>query len=263
MLLQPFSLLTFSSEKYNFAENKKMSFLKAEWRKLAFANYEIPPSVLSKYVPPGTELDLWDGKCFVSLIGFMFLNTKIFGVKIPFHTAVEEVNLRFYVKRFENNTWKRGAVFIKEIVSKPALTFVANTLYKEHYETMPMSHKWEEDGKNRSVSYRWEKNKIWQSFKITASLQASEIEKNSETEFITEHYWGYAKVNNRLTNEYQVTHPRWLKYEVESSDIKVDFGLVYGEKFKFLNNIKPCSVMLIEGSKITIEGKKTIKAEKI
>ena len=93
-----------------------MSFLKAEWRKLAFANYEIPPSVLSKYVPPGTELDLWDGKCFVSLIGFMFLNTKIFGVKIPFHAAVEEVNLRFYVKRFENNTWKRGAVMDTESI---------------------------------------------------------------------------------------------------------------------------------------------------
>jgi uncharacterized protein YqjF (DUF2071 family) len=106
-----------------------MSFLNAEWRKLSFANYEVNPSFLSKYVPPGTELDLWEGKCFVSLIGFMFLNTKILGIKVPFHINFEEVNLRFYVKRFENNTWKRGAVFIKEIVSKPALTLVANTLY--------------------------------------------------------------------------------------------------------------------------------------
>ncbi|MFT5959607.1 MAG: hypothetical protein ACI8VJ_001366, partial [Polaribacter sp.] len=186
-----------------------MSFLKAEWRKLAFANYEVDPRILEKYVPPGTVLDLWEGKCFVSLIGFIFLNTKIFGIKVPFHATVEEVNLRFYVRRFENNTWKRGAVFIKEIVSKPALTFVANTIYKEHYETMPMKYKWEENSKNRSVSYHWRKNKIWQSFKITAALQTSEIEENSATEFITEHYWGYAKVNDTTTNEYEVTHPRW------------------------------------------------------
>ena len=238
-----------------------MSFLKAEWRKLAFANYEVDPSILAVYVPPGTELDLWEGKCFVSLIGFIFLNTKIFGIKVPFHSTVEEVNLRFYVRRFENNTWKRGAVFIKEIVSKPALTFVANTLYKEHYETMPMKYEWEENSVNRSVAYYWKKNKIWQSFKISATLNTSEIEENSETEFITEHYWGYAKVNESVTNEYQVTHPRWKQYTVESSEIKVDFEMVYGKDFKFLNNLKPTSIMLIEGSKITIEGKKTIKKD--
>jgi uncharacterized protein YqjF (DUF2071 family) len=65
----------------------------------------------------------------VSLVGFMFVNTKMFGIKIPFLINFEEVNLRFYVKRFENNTWKRGAVFSKEIVPKQALTFVANTFY--------------------------------------------------------------------------------------------------------------------------------------
>jgi uncharacterized protein YqjF (DUF2071 family) len=236
-----------------------MSFLNAEWRKLSFANYEVNPSFLSKYVPPGTELDLWEGKCFVSLIGFMFLNTKILGIKVPFYINFEEVNLRFYVKRFENNTWKRGAVFIKEIVSKPALTFVANTLYNEHYQTLPMRHHWEENSINRVVAYQWKKNKVWQSFKVCAALTAIEIEKNSETEFITEHYWGYAKVNNNVSNEYEVTHPRWKEYKVESSEIKVDFGMVYGADFEFLNHLVPTSIMLAEGSEITVEGKKTIK----
>jgi uncharacterized protein YqjF (DUF2071 family) len=237
-----------------------MSFLNAEWRKLAFANYVINPSILSKYVPPGTELDLWEKKCFVSLIGFMFVNTKLLGVKIPFHTNFEEVNLRFYVRRFENNTWRRGVVFIKEIVPKPALTFIANTIYKEHYETLPMRHKWEENITNRVVEYQWKKNKVWQSFKIVADLKASEIIENSETEFITEHYWGYAKVSNSVTNEYEVTHPKWKQYKVESSEIKVDFGIVYGKDFEFLNKMEPSSIMLAEGSEITVEGKTTIKA---
>ncbi|MFB0909103.1 MAG: DUF2071 domain-containing protein, partial [Spirosomataceae bacterium] len=56
-----------------------MSFLKAEWRKLAIANYVIDPEILKKYVPVGTELDLWEGKCYVSLIGFMFLEVKLLG----------------------------------------------------------------------------------------------------------------------------------------------------------------------------------------
>ena len=117
-----------------------MSFLKAEWRKLAFANYVVNPEILTKYIPYGTELDLWNDKCYVSLIGFMFLNTKLLGIKIPFHTNFEEVNLRFYVKRFDNGSWKRGVVFIKEIVPKSALTFVANSVYNENYETLPMRH---------------------------------------------------------------------------------------------------------------------------
>jgi len=236
-----------------------MSFLNAEWRKLAIANYAINPDVLLKYIPSGTELDLWKDKCFVSLVGFMFINTKLLGIKIPFHIDFEEVNLRFYVKRFENESWKRGVVFIKEIVPKPALTFVANTLYKEHYETLPMSHKWEENKTNRVVEYQWKKKNRWQSFKVTADLESIEIPEGSETEFITEHYWGYAKVNENVTNEYEVTHPKWRQYQVKNTKIEVDFGIVYGNDFEFLNTMKPETVMLAEGSEITVENKKTIK----
>ena len=189
----------------------------------------------------------------------MFVDTRLLGMRIPFHTNFEEVNLRFYVKRFENSIWKRGVVFIKEIVPKPALTFVANSIYKEHYETLPMCHKWEENSSNRLVEYQWKKNMVWQSFKIVAALEASEIIENSETEFITEHYWGYAKVNNSLTNEYEVMHPKWKHYKVESSEIKVDFGIVYGEDFAFLNILKADSVMLAEGSEISVESKTTLK----
>lgn len=236
-----------------------MSFLKAEWRKLAIANYIIDKNYLTEFVPVGTELDLWNGKCFVSLVGFMFKNTKLLGIKIPFHIDFEEVNLRFYVRRIENGEWKRGVVFIKEIVPKRALTFVANTVYNENYETMPMSHNWSEIGDSRVVEYNWIKSGKENKFQITASRESFEIVSGSETEFITEHYWGYAKVNNEKSNEYEVTHPKWNAYKVKDYKIDVDFGTVYGKKFDFLNSIKPDSVMLAEGSEITVENKKTIK----
>ena len=236
-----------------------MSFLDAEWRKLAFANYLVNPEILKKYVPPGTELDFWDGKCYVSLIGFMFVNTRLLGFKIPFHINFEEVNLRFYVKRLEAGIWKRGVVFIKEIVPRHALTFVANTIYKEHYETCPMRHQWREDEKNRTVTYQWKKNNYWHTFKVIAVLESSEIPPESETEFITEHYWGYARKSNDASNEYEVTHPKWRQYKVERFEIDVDFGAVYGNDFKFLNTKEPVSVMLAEGSEITVEGKKKIR----
>lgn len=236
-----------------------MSFIKAEWRKLALANYIIDKQLLDKYLPVGTELDLWNGKCYVSLVGFMFLNTKLLGVKIPFHSNFEEVNLRFYVKRFDNREWKRGVVFIKEIVPKRALTFVANTVYNENYETLPMEHSWSLSHKQRTVQYRWKKSNKWNSIKIDASIEKFKMESNSEIEFITEHYWGYAKVNRNKSNEYEVTHPKWEAYKVTNYDIDINFGTVYGKEFESLNSTKPISVMLVEGSEITVENKKTIK----
>ena len=148
-----------------------MSFLKAEWRKLAMANYEVDESILQSYVPKGTELDIWNGTHYVSLIGFMFLNTKVLGIKIPFHVNFEEVNLRFYVRYKENGEWKRGVVFEKEIVPKAAITFVANTLYGEHYVTHKMKHHWEEKIDHRIVSYEWEIQNKWQKFSMEAAKE--------------------------------------------------------------------------------------------
>jgi len=236
-----------------------MSFLKAKWRKLAIANYEIEPSLLQQYLPVGTELDTWNGINYLSLVGFMFQNTKILGFKIPFHINFEEVNLRFYVRYKDQNEWKRGVVFIKEIVPKYAITLVANTLYGEHYATHQMGHSWIEKTTTREVSYKWRTKQGWQKFIVEAKKEQQKIINKSEVEFITEHYWGYTKINERTTTEYEVTHPKWLHYPVVNYEIDVDFEETYGAKFRFLNFCSPKSVMLAEGSNITVEGKRTLK----
>jgi uncharacterized protein YqjF (DUF2071 family) len=235
-----------------------ISFLKAEWRKLAIANYEVSPEILEKYLPAFTELDSWNGKHYVSLIGFMFLNTKMLGLKIPFHVNFEEVNLRFYVKFKEGDEWKRGVVFVKELVPKKALTIVANTLYKEHYQAVPMSHSWKIDNETIAVEYGWKINQELQTFSLQAENKPMEIPEGSEAEFITEHYWGYTKVTNSKTYEYEVRHPRWKTYPVKNHSIQVDFRKVYGKDFSFLNSQTPISVMLAEGSEISVENKKNI-----
>lgn len=231
--------------------SKPATFLSAEWRKLAFANYAVDKEILMEYLPPHTELDDWKGKYFVSLVGFMFVDVRLKGLSIPFHTSFEEVNLRFYVKFKENEIWKRGVVFIKEFVPKPAITFVANTLYKENYQTLPMKHAWFEQTHQIEVDYLW-KNEDWNKFSITASLPARKIEAGSEEEFITEHYWGYTKIKNQVTSEYGVEHPRWQIYPVKDFKIDVDFEQNYGSDFAFLNHNQPDSVLLAEGSEIRV-----------
>ena len=238
------------------------TFLDAEWRKLLMANYAIDAKILQKYVPHNTEIDYWNANCYVSLVGFMFLNTKMLGIKIPFHINFEEVNLRFYVRYKEGDKWRRGVVFIKEIVPKIMLSLVANTLYREHYETMPMKHFWETN-KNENkeetltVEYSWKKDK-WHSLKVIADAKLSKIEDESEEEFITEHYWGYTKFNDKKTSEYGVEHPKWDIYKVKEYFIDIDFEQIYGEDFKFLQDLKPTSVFLAEGSQIKVNSKRIV-----
>jgi len=231
------------------------TFLQAEWKKLAMANYSIDKKLLEPYLPYKTEIDFWKDTCYVSLVGFMFLDTKVKGIKVPFHTNFEEVNLRFYVRFKGNGTWKRGVVFIKEIVPKPALTFVANTIYGENYETLPMSHSWEIRDESLIVEYKWKKKK-WNSIRVTANKNSNKIEEGSEEEFITEHFWGYTKIKDNKTSEYGVEHPRWEVYKTVDYAIDVDFGNTYGKDFEFLESEIPKSVFLAEGSVIKVkEGK--------
>ncbi|RZK53298.1 MAG: DUF2071 domain-containing protein [Pedobacter sp.] len=234
-------------------------FLSAEWRKLVLANYEVDKEILLKYLPPFTELDDWQGKYYVSLVGFMFVNTKLRGFGIPFHGNFEEVNLRFYVKYKDAGEWKRGVVFVKEIVPKPAITFVANTIYKENYQTLKMSHKWEQGDNFLSVEYSW-KTKKWNRFLVRTSVATMPIAIGSEEEFITEHYWGYTKIAENVTSEYGVEHPRWEVYPVNDYEIEVDFAENYGNDFDFLSHRKPNSVMLAEGSEIRVLKGKKIRA---
>jgi len=236
-------------------DNTKV-FLTAGWRKLALAQYAVDKEILLNYLPPHTILDDWQGKYYVSLVGFMFVDVKLLGFNIPFHTNFEEVNLRFYVKYKADGAWKRGVVFIKEFVPKRAITFVANTLYKENYQTLPMKHLWVEQEHQLEVAYHW-KNKGWNDFTVVAEPKAEEILTDSEEEFITEHYWGYTKIGSNTTSEYGVEHPRWKAYPVKNYTINVDFGINYGSDFAFLNHAKPDSVMLAEGSEIRVlKGKK-------
>lgn len=237
------------------------SFLEAEWRKLAIANYQVDPKMLEPYLPHGLELDLWQGRCYVSLVGFMFLNTKLLGVQVPFHVNFEEVNLRFYVVRHEGGQSKRGVVFIREIVPKPALTLVANALYKENYVTHSMRHDWSEKDGQRQVSYGWKVRGAWQQIEVTAEIRAEDMAVGSETEFITEHYWGYARHSPSKTVEYEVTHPRWQHYPVQTYQIDVDFARTYGSAWAVLDQAEPTSVMLAEGSPITVENKRILEAD--
>lgn len=211
-------------------------------------NYEVKPLLLQEFVPKGTELDFHEGKCYASLVAFKFIDTKVLGIPIPFHTDFEEVNLRFYVTRETNNEIKRGVVFIKEIVPKPAITYVARTLYGEPYETWQMDHY--EDGND--LTYSWSDNSCKNRVHIEIGENLGVPTENSHGEFIIEHYWGYTRRGLNRTDEYKVEHPKWELFDIHYAEIDVDFAQTYGKQFGFLSKTEPDSILLAKGSDISV-----------
>ena len=115
-------------------------FLTANWRYLAMLNYVVDPRLITPLVPAETEIDFENGETFLSVVGFLFLDTRLLGLPIPLHRDFEEVNLRFYVRRKSADTWRRGVVFIRELVPRRAIALVARTFYGENYVAVPMKH---------------------------------------------------------------------------------------------------------------------------
>lgn len=233
-------------------------FLTAEWKNLIMANYVVDQAVLSPYLPNKTELDLFNGNCYVSLVGFMFMNTRVLGFKIPFHVNFEEVNLRFYVRYNDKGTWKRGTVFIKEIVPKLAISFIANTVYHEKYVTKAMKHSVKETENQMALSYQWKHQSKWNCIEASVEKPAQAMVTGSEEEFIAEHYWGYSRYNGTTTFEYNVQHPPWKIFQVKDYLIDCDFGAMYGDGFSDLPNTKPNSVFVAEGSEIAVLKKRNL-----
>ncbi len=233
------------------------TFLTAQWRNLIMANYEINPSILLPYLPKGVELDYFHGKTYVSLVGFLFKDSSIFNCPIPYMGTFEEVNLRFYVVRKVDNEVRRGVVFINETVPNKMVAWVANKLYKEHYIAIPTKHQWTFFNDKKQIEYQWKVKSKWNSIKVTAATTRHEMAAGSMEDFIFEHYYGYTKVNPKRSIEYKINHPSWKINVIQDYQVDCDFAAFYGEDFAVLNNTKPNSIMLAEGSEISVDWKRT------
>ena len=227
-------------------------FLSANWRYLAMLNFVVDPKIVAPLVPPGTEIDFENSETFLSVVGFLFLDTRLLGLPIPLHRDFEEVNLRFYVRKKSADTWRRGVVFVRELVPRRAIALVARTFYGENYVALPMKHQIDHVDLKLSVEYSWRRGRKWESLKMSASGEPQTITAGSHPEFITEHYWGYTRVRAGCS-EYRVEHPRWKIWSADHFEFSADVAALYGEQFSETLNAAPRSTFIAEGSPITVE----------
>jgi uncharacterized protein YqjF (DUF2071 family) len=228
-------------------------FLSAEWRDLVMLNYEVDSRSLDKYVPRGTALDSFLGKTYVSLVGFRFCRTKLFGsLAVPLHSDFDEVNLRFYVRRKEGDENRRGVVFIVEIVPKQAVAAIARLIYGENYVCLPMKHRVSTDGSRKTVEYQWQVKNQW--CQLTAqAMGAPELPREGSLEqFITEHYWGYSTQRGGDSLEYHVSHEPWQVWVSTRAGFEGDASGLYGVELGCVLQGHPSSAFIADGSPVTV-----------
>ena len=214
-------------------------------------NYVVDPRVITPLVPPGTEIDFENGETFLSVVGFLFLDTRLLGLPIPLHRDFEEVNLRFYVRKKSADTWRRGVVFVRELVPRRAVAMVARTFYGENYLALPMKHQIDHVDRNLSVEYSWRRGRKWESLKMRATGEPQPIPVGSHPQFITEHYWGYTCVRGGCS-EYRVEHPCWKIWGADQFEFNADVGALYGAQFVGPLNAAPRSAFIVDGSPIEV-----------
>jgi uncharacterized protein YqjF (DUF2071 family) len=230
-------------------------FLRAEWRQLAMLNYEVDPAILQRRVPAGTTLDSFAGNTYVSVVGFMFTRTVVKGIAVPFHRDFEEVNLRFYVRRrppggrADGSDDRRGVVFVKELVPRFAIAWLARVVYRENYVSLPMRHRFHNDG---TVEYGFRVGGRWAAVSVRPEGDPQPTAPGSLAEFIAEHYWGYAAQADGGTKEYQVEHTPWRVRRAQRAGLDCDVAALYGAEFAAALSSPPSSAFLAEGSPVTV-----------
>lgn len=218
-------------------------------------NYRVDPGRVAPFVPKGCEVDFHRGETYVSVVGFLFQNTRLKGVPVPWHQNFEEVNLRYYIRR-KDDPERRAVGFIQEIVPRWAVAAVARLVYQENYVALPMRHRLDlpEGGLSpgSGVAYGWKKGGRWHGMSARISGPLTPLVPGSHPEFIAEHYWGYVSRRDGSTTEYQVEHPPWKIWPVEEARLDMDVRTVYGEEWAEVFAHPPVSAFVAQGSKVTV-----------
>jgi len=224
-------------------------FLTARWVNLGMINYAINPELLQPLLPIDCVPDLApDGLARCSLVAFDFLDTRVLGIGWPWHTNFAEFNLRCYVRRGE----RRGVFFVREFVPRLAIATMARWIYNEPYYAVPISSQTSLTDTTIEIDHTFRVDGKPQRLRVHADRPASLPPIDHNAEWYKEHRWGFGTSHRGRALTYEVNHPRWAIYPNASAIVEIDFAHVYGLRWAVLQNATPESVLLIEGSGVSV-----------
>lgn len=225
-------------------------FLTARWANLALFNFAVEPALIAHRVPRGFSPDLWEGRAYVSVVAFQFLDTRVMGLPWPGFINFPEVNLRTYVKAPDG---RRGVVFEREYVPSRIVGLVARLAYNEPYSAAAMTMHVERDGSTLKARYTMGRAASLANIEVDADPTPLDPAPEGTIEHhFKEHQWGFGVTRRGTTLVYEVRHPEWRTHRILNSRCELDWHRLYGERWAFMQGREPDSIVFAEGSGVEV-----------
>ncbi len=238
------------------SDSASKTLYRAEWREIVVVNFEIDPKQLLAYVPPKTELDLFDDVAFVTLMARTCKNVKPHGWPIRLARTVEQIQLRFYVKRQFGDVVHRGICPIRDYVPQRRASLFLNWMFKHSFSQVKIKRD-NSDFNSASpealptAEYQWLVNDHWNKIRVKARSQIRQQSKETKESFVLDHHYGYT-VRQGKTYEYLVDYSPWAMWDAQSGSFDCNTEEVFGKPFVRALGHRPVSVFLARGGDVTI-----------
>ncbi|HWM86229.1 MAG TPA: DUF2071 domain-containing protein [Kofleriaceae bacterium] len=234
------------------------SLLQGRAEHVSIVTFPIDPVRLRGIVPVGTEVDSLDKETvFLSVVGVRFSESRLLGLPIPFGRCYDQINLRFYVRRWMGDGWRRGVVFVRELVPVSPLLSAGHLLYGDAYERLPVTSRIRPavpaaHRPGRAI-YRWrtghdEIHRLAVDFGGEPRLPAA----GSDEEFLVDRHWGYLAPHVDVTREYRIDHPPWRVFPEAQARLSPGVAALFGDRFSHALDCTPVNVLVAEGSRMEV-----------
>ena len=185
------------------------------WHDLLFAHWPVGADALRRLIPPGIELDEFDGQAWVGIVPFHMTNVAPRGVPaLPWVSAFPELNVRTYVRVGT----KPGVYFFSLDAGNPVAVGIARSMFSLPYYSASIevsndagwvryaSRRTATDGVHAALSAR---------YRPTGPVFAARP--GSLDHFLTERYCLYTVTDSFELRRLEIHHPPWPLQTAEAT----------------------------------------------
>lgn len=204
-----------------------------EWNKAVFLHWEVNPDLIKPLLPKGIELDILNGKTWVSLVAFDMNNIGIKNIlKPPYISDFQEINIRVYVIC----NGKPSVYFLSMEANNWLSCKLIKTVSKFPYRYSKMN-------RNDSI-YQSENNEFNDSFNLEYNIENLSVKKDETDLWLTERYAVFQDYKKHII-EYDVHHIEWPLQKINIKKLEVNYP-----RFSHLINSTPDKIHYSKGVQV-------------
>ncbi len=212
-----------------------------EWNNAILMHWQVELNNLKQFVPKDLEIDLYNGKPWISLVAFTMQGLRTRNLpSFPPISNFDEINIRTYIRA--NN--KTGVYFLSIEGGAKLSCMLAKAISQLPYRHSKM--------KRAEGTYLSKNSKNNERLKLSFSIGEELLEKDKLDLWLTERYALFQDNDNSI-NEYEIHHLEWPLKNIGINNLEIGYS-----RFNKLLNNSPSRSHYSEGVKVIAWRKKKL-----